>query len=350
MCVTARIAKVLRGALAFVRPGGQPFALCPPRSTVTAVNMTVPPYRSIAVAAAFSPRFHQVLAEARRVRERFGSTLSMIYVGKHDAATSRKFSDAFAKLKLPADSVIHYEEGEPAAGILAAARKHRIELLVAGALEKEVILRPFLGGVARRLVREAACSVMLFTHPELEPKPLRHIVFLAEYTDHGQRALRRTLHLAERENCERLYVIRIHTSFDKARARRRGRGSKTDALTLDEEEVALQEFILAAGTTAVPIEARCIRGNTGFAASDFVQSVEADLLVVPLETKPEPGANTSAPDRMDHRRDPVQPLDHPLSALGDRRRGAPGFLSFLLLLARARNRARSACPAERLFG
>jgi hypothetical protein len=32
----------------------------------------------------------------------------------------------------------------------------------------------------------------------------------------------------------------------------------------------------------VPIEARCIRGNTGFAAADFVQSVEADLLVVPL--------------------------------------------------------------------
>ena len=35
--------------------------------------------------------------------------------------------------------------------------------------------------------------------------------------------------------------------------------------------------------TEVPIEARCIRGNTGLAASDFVQSVKADLLVVPLQ-------------------------------------------------------------------
>ena len=252
--------------------------------------MNAPPYRSIAVAAAFSPRFHQVLAEARRVRDRFGADLSMIYVGKHDAATARKFSDAFAKLKLPADSVIHYEEGDPAAGILVAARKHRIELLIAGALEREVILRPFLGGVARRLAREAGCSVMLFTTPELEPKPLRHIVLLAEYTEHGQRALGRTLDLAERENCERLYVIRIHTSFDKARARRRAKGAKTSARTLDEEESALHEFILAAGPTPVPIEARCIRGNTGFAASDFVQAVKADLLAVPLESKagPEP--------------------------------------------------------------
>ena len=44
--------------------------------------MSETPYRSIAVAATFSPRFHQVLAEANRVRERFGSELSMIYVGK----------------------------------------------------------------------------------------------------------------------------------------------------------------------------------------------------------------------------------------------------------------------------
>ena len=250
--------------------------------------MSETPYRSIAVAATFSPRFHRVLAEANRVRELFGSRLSMIYVGKSDAATARKFADAIVKLRLPQDSAVHYEEGDPASGILAGARKLSVELLIAGALERKAIHRQFLGDVARRLVREAACSVMLFTQPELEPKPFRHIVFMAEYSEHAQRALRRTLHLAEKENCERLYVIRNYTSFDKARAARQGRSGKGAARTLEEEEIALQEFILAAGTTAVPIEARCIRGNTGFAASNFVQAVEANLLVVPLETRPEP--------------------------------------------------------------
>lgn len=250
--------------------------------------MSEAPYRSIAVAAAFSPRFQRVLAEARRVRDRFGSTLSFIHVGKHDAATARKFADTLKELQLPADSAIHYEEGDPATAIMAAARKNHLELLIAGALEKEAVHRQFLGDVARRLVREASCSVMLFTNPALQPKPLQHIVFMAEYTEHAQRAFRRTLHLAERENCERLYVIRNYTTFDKARARRRGRNPRTVARTLDEEESALQEFVLAAGATQVPIETRCIRGNTGFAASDFIQAVEADLLVVPLETKPGP--------------------------------------------------------------
>jgi hypothetical protein len=33
----------------------------------------------------------------------------------------------------------------------------------------------------------------------------------------------------------------------------------------------------------VPIEARCIRGNTGYAALDFIQSIDASLLVVPVD-------------------------------------------------------------------
>lgn len=248
---------------------------------------SVTPYRSIAVAATFSPRFHQVLAEANRVRLRFNSALSMIYVGKCDATTTRKFSEAIAKLKLPANAKVQYEEGDPATSILTAARKLKVELLIAGALEKEAVHRQFLGNVARRLAHEATCSVMLFTKPALEPRALRHIVFMAGFSEHAQVALRRTIHLAERENCERLYVIRSYTSFDKARAARRGKsGGKASARTLEEEEIALQEFVLAAGETKVPIEARCIRGNTGFAVSNFVQAVEADLLVVPLLAGP----------------------------------------------------------------
>ena len=45
--------------------------------------------------------------------------------------------------------------------------------------------------------------------------------------------------------------------------------------TLEEEEAALEHSSIRRDRRDVPIEARCIRGNTGFAASDFVQSVEA---------------------------------------------------------------------------
>jgi nucleotide-binding universal stress UspA family protein len=243
------------------------------------------PYKTIAVASTFSPRFKQVLAEAKRIREHFSADLRLIYVGEEDEETAKKFRKALAQLQLPLDSTIHYEKGSAAEAILGALAREKIDLIVAGALEKEVVLHPFLGNVARRLVREAGCSVMLFTRPAINPQPLRRIVFVADYSDHGLQALKRALPLAAAESCETLYVIRIITTFDQARASIRAGGMRGKKASADEEEDALERFVLSAGATEVPIDARCIRGNTGLAASDFVQSVKADLLAVPLRKK-----------------------------------------------------------------
>jgi nucleotide-binding universal stress UspA family protein len=244
------------------------------------------PYKTIAVATTFSPRFKQVLAEAKRIRERFSADLHLIFAGKQTEEIAKKFHDGLAQIELPTDTAIHYEEGDPADAILRTLAREKIDMVVAGALEKEVVLHPFLGNVARRVVREAPCSVMLFTKPLVNPRPLSRIVFIANYGDHGLQALIRTLPLAAAESCERLYVIRIITTFDEARASIRADARRHEKRRLDDdEEEALEEFVLSAGATEVPIEARCIRGNTGLIASDFVQSVNADLLVVPLQKK-----------------------------------------------------------------
>src|SRR5690349_13483629 len=112
------------------------------------------PYRSVAVASTFSPRFEQVLAEAKRIRDRFDSELCLVYVGEKSEETSAKFAAALDRISLPKNSPIHYEQGDPATAILRAIERHDIDLIVAGALEKEVVLHPFLGNVARRLLRE----------------------------------------------------------------------------------------------------------------------------------------------------------------------------------------------------
>jgi nucleotide-binding universal stress UspA family protein len=244
------------------------------------------PYKTVAVASTFSPRFKQVLAEAKRIRERFSADLHLVYVGERNEEIAKKFRDALLQLELPLDSKIHYEKGDPSDAILRALTREKIDVIVAGALEKEVVLHPFLGNVARRLVREAPCSVMLFTAPAAKPKPLRRIVFVADYSDTRLEALKRTLPFAAAESCERLYVIRIITTFDQARASIRGNQRNSSTLSEeDHEEEELEKFVLSAGATDVPVETRCIRGNTGLAASDFVQSIKADLLVVPLEKK-----------------------------------------------------------------
>src|SRR5215471_1376637 len=239
-------------------------------------------YKTIAVATTFSPRFKRVLAEAKRIRDRFAAALHLIHVGKPTQETPKKFSDVLSELGLPADSPIHYEEGDPAESILAILEREKIDMLIAGALEKEIVLHQFLGNVARRLVREATCSVMLFTHPQKVPKPLRRIVFIADHSKDQLHALKKTLLLAEAESCERLFVIEIITAFDEARASIEDPNASSAHKPKHPDEDALDELVLSEGATEVPIETRSIRGATGLAASDFVRSVEADLLVVPL--------------------------------------------------------------------
>jgi nucleotide-binding universal stress UspA family protein len=243
------------------------------------------PYQIVGVASTFSPRFVHVLAEAKRIRDRLATDLDIIYVGQKTPETSARFAEALQQLELPPQSRIHYEQGDPAETILAAIRKHGVNLIVAGALEKEVVFHPFLGNVARRLVQDAACSVMLFTHPETEPKPLRRIVFVVDdsFSEGARSALQKAFHLATAEGAEKLFVIRVVTAFDEARATRvsEARGDEVQDKQGD-EEAALERFVLSAGHTDVPVEIRYIRGNTGFAAADFVQSVEADLLAVPV--------------------------------------------------------------------
>jgi len=157
------------------------------------------PYKTVAVTSTFSPRFKQVLAEAKRIRERFSADLHLIYAGERDEEIAKKFSEALAQLELPLDSKIHYEKGNPADAILRVIAREKIDVIVAGALEKEVVLHPFLGNVARRLVREAPCSVMLFTTPAAKPQPLRRIVFIADYSDTRLNALKRILPFAAAE-------------------------------------------------------------------------------------------------------------------------------------------------------
>src|SRR5689334_2470653 len=89
-------------------------------------------FKTIAVATTFSPRFKRVLAEAKRICDRFAAELHLIHVGKPDLETPRRFSEALSELGLPIDTPIHYEQGDPAEAILAALAREKVDMLVAG--------------------------------------------------------------------------------------------------------------------------------------------------------------------------------------------------------------------------
>jgi nucleotide-binding universal stress UspA family protein len=242
-------------------------------------------YRHMGVAVAFSPRLEALIAEVAHLAPTLAEKLSLIHAGTHSPNKEDRLRRAIETAGLNGNSDIQWVSGAPDAAILSAVHTSGMDLLLAGALEKERPLRYYLGSVAHNLVRDAPCSLMLLTEPQIEPKPIKRIVVVAEYTDGALTALRKAIRLAEMEGSERVFVIRVLSQYGAAmlmtQGVRRERALAYETAGKAEEEGLLQDFVDAAGQTGVPIDARCIEGDTGYIAARFSRKERADLLVMP---------------------------------------------------------------------
>jgi len=240
-----------------------------------------PIIKRIGVASAFSPRFLPVLSDAARMAERLGSTLTFLHAGPHSKEADQRFLTAVQDLNVQSAASLVYKDGNGVVdSILSMVRSESIDLLIAGALERETTGRQFLGNVARTLLRNAPCPLLLFTHPKIVGTKFKKIVVATDFSEESRKALDLAHWLAQRDQAECLYVFSIFTPFNVAR-----RKAQTQRLlesgTSDEETDRLEAFVAHLEHSDVPIDFRVIRATTGFSASEFVKGVEADLLIMP---------------------------------------------------------------------
>ena len=242
-------------------------------------------FGKVAVASTFSPRFLPLLAEAKAIAALLERPLEVIHAGADDAENQERFSEAFAEMAF--SGPIHWRQADqPSTAIMQAVRDAGIGLLVAGAMERDIEGRFFLGKVSRVLVREAPCSLLLFTNPSREPAPLRKLAVVIDYTPASRHALQAALDLAARCKSDEVHVLRVFTVFAQflAQPQEDIGGQATSALSA--EEARLDAFVEEFEIDDIPIVTRCIEGTTGFAAADYVQSIEANLLVVASDASP----------------------------------------------------------------
>jgi nucleotide-binding universal stress UspA family protein len=235
-------------------------------------------FGKVAVASTFSPRFLPMLAEAKAFAALLGQPFEIIHAGDETSEDRERFASAFAEMEIA--SPIHWRQAEqPSDAIVQAVRETGTDLLLAGAMERDSQGRYFLGKVARALIQTAPCSLLLFASPVREPAPFRTFAVIVDYTPASRQALSATLELATRAKAEVVHVLRVFTAFAQFLAQP-GDG-ETSALSV--EEARLDAFVEEFDIAELPIITRCIEGTTGFAAADFVQSIEADLLVIASE-------------------------------------------------------------------
>jgi nucleotide-binding universal stress UspA family protein len=234
-------------------------------------------YSRAGVATTFSPRFRDVLAEAGRISDVFQIPLHLIHAAEESGDKVERFRDTLRSLELPEDAPIHFQPGQPSDAILKIQSEQQIDLLIAGALEQESVHRNFTGDVARALMREAPCDLILFVEPKeggLLPEQL--FVAIPDFTPFSRQVFQRSASFAERIGAKGLTLLHVQTTFAEAKEKALG----TDAPS---SQQSLEAFAAESPSTTVTIDTHLVRGNTGFTACEFIQSNGADLLILPSQ-------------------------------------------------------------------
>ena len=134
-------------------------------------------FKTIGIGVTFSPNLEANINEAARFALCFGSKLVLIHVGEASEEKSKtflKFLSPFKSKNL--DYEVLFKSGDPVDVILSSAQEKKVDLLIIGALKKENFLKYYLGSIARKITRQANCSVLLLINPSIERVPCKHIV------------------------------------------------------------------------------------------------------------------------------------------------------------------------------
>lgn len=241
-------------------------------------------FHRLCLAIAFSPRSEALLVEAARLSKLFNGHLTVLHVGEENEENVRAISDSLKQKLTPSQFTIICESGSPSKIILSVCKREKIDLLIAGALQKENIFKYYLGTIGRTILRKANCSVLMLTNPSVEGMQLNNIVTLAEDSPFVEDAISASCSLAQAGNAKWIHIVRELKLFGLTLA---ALEQSTEAEydqqrhQLIKEEIDKVETILnRVPHSDVKVNIKVISGKSGFELARFAEKKHADLLVV----------------------------------------------------------------------
>ena len=96
------------------------------------------PFETIALAVSFSEHLEALISETRHLADLFGARIVLIHCGKKTKQKEKELTELLFRQNVNIRRLqIYWESGDPVDTILAVCKKEVVDLLIAGALEKE---------------------------------------------------------------------------------------------------------------------------------------------------------------------------------------------------------------------
>ncbi|MCF8276403.1 MAG: universal stress protein [Flavobacteriales bacterium] len=249
--------------------------------------MSVPfPFKTIATAIAFSPYAEANLHESARIAKMLDANLVLIHVGRKTDEKVERLELLISQAEIDRSRVkVEFREGDPAANILASCTDNSVDLLIAGAMKRENLLKFYTGSIARKLCRKAQCSILLLTDRSVIRNKCREIVVSGDNHSKTEATIRTANYIGKTLGAEHITIIdqidpkmggeAVDDDLELAETALKRKELKQRE---DERMADLEKQLSAEG--AVPVDHKCIFGKAGYTIGHFAAANRADLLVM----------------------------------------------------------------------
>ena len=255
--------------------------------------MSLKPFKSIGIGVAFSPNLKANLFEAARLSVFFGAKLFLIHVGEASKDKIDMLSiilKGFEKDNL--DYEVVFKTGDPVNVILSTSEEKKIDLLILGAVQRERFVKYYVGSIARKITRQAKCSILLLIKPSVERIPCQHIVVNGLKDPKTEQTITTAFYVAKQLNVNKITIVeeinqdQVSVKVDDDKSLRRA--------TIMKERIKLREnsrikeiisHIPEAYTENKTVKLQPIFGRKGYSIGHYAQIMRADLLVMNAPTK-----------------------------------------------------------------
>ncbi|WP_242134155.1 universal stress protein [Aestuariivivens marinum] len=255
--------------------------------------MVLKPFKSIGIGVAFSPNLKANLFEAARLSVFFKSKLFLIHVGEASEDKIKAFKvilSAFKKDHL--DYEVVFKPGNPVEVILSTCEEKKINLLILGAVQRERFVKYYVGSIARKITRQANCSVLLLIKPSVKRVPCKHIVVNGLKDPKTKNTITCAFYVAKMLDAERVTIVEeikqdaIAVKVDDDKSLRRANIIKERIKLRENSRIKeIVESIPKQYTENMLIKSQPIFGKQGYSIGHYAQVSRADLLVMNAPSK-----------------------------------------------------------------
>ena len=241
-----------------------------------------PIFKRAVIAAALSPRLSAVLNEACSFLRLLGTHATIVNIGEDGSETREKIETAIHQsfFKDYAHSLLIHP-GQPAEGLLEIAARMKADLVIAGALGKEGLVKYVMGSTARRIAWHAPCSVLLFIDPQVQPRTIQNIHCAVEYDRKAQSAVKIAAQLAMIIDVNNMYFTHTFRMPKSLELKKDIIDSKKIIRMYQREDQHLKNYLSRHEFYGHSFQTQCLLERNKSVTLTFTKEVAADLFILP---------------------------------------------------------------------